>query len=432
MSGSSSTDYGAANVTVNKALLTHKTNGDEVLAGTGVDEKTGLNYGMLTIVEGNKGALTITADDTNFKGWYYYDADGELTLASSEASYTPGVSKDITYYAIYSAKATYKLNYTGREGGSKSYSVSGGDMTAVEIGNNNTVSTSRTDFDTSFGSAVVTMFKKTINLNTHTALNNGTARTLQADLTAAAYTDQTFTLTYYYPSSKGGSNAAHSTGTTSIAYNTLAQLPDDQSSAVRANAPAGKVFVGWYTAATGGTLISSFVNYGMRIVKDTEIYAHYDTAAYTPGVSTSWNVTIDDHAVTREMTSSSAGTYYSDTIIRVTGDNNVSESIPATAKAGVIIIRDDGSNADTTRTAEQLKSYITRLGAGKTARINGTVLKATNIVADNETLTMYNRADLSLRGDYAASKGQNYSIYAYVMIDADHIYLSAVQSGTYN
>ena len=430
MSGASSTDYGAASVIVDKSKLTHKIDGDgNTLAGTGVDEKTGLNYGMVTIVEGNKGALTITANDTNFEGWYYYEGD-ELKLATEDASYTPGVGKDITYYAIYSAKATYKLNYTGREGDSKSYTVSGGDMTAAEIGNSNTVSTDRNDFDTSLSGAAIQMFKKTVTLSTHTNLDNSVARTLQATLTGIA--DETFTLTYYYPDTKGGSNAAHATGTTSIAYNTLAQLPIAQVTAMTSNAPVGKRFVGWYTAAEGGTLLSSVANYGMRIVKDTTIYAHYDTTAYTPSASTSWNVTIDDYAITKEMTSTSSGKYYSDTIIRVTGNNNVSESIPSTAKAGVIIIRDDGSNADTTRTAEQLKSYITRLGAGKTAKINGTVLKATNIVADNNTLTTYNRADLSLRSDYAASNGQNYSIYAYVMIDADHIYLSAVQSGTYN
>ena len=424
MSGLSSTDYGSANVTVDKSALSHKEYGL-----TGIDEKTGLKYGQVTIVEGNRKALTITADSTNFEGWYYYDGDGELVLASKDASYTPGVSKDITYYGIYAAKATYKLNYTGREGGTKSYSVSGGDMTAAEIGNSNTVSTSRTDFDTSFGGAVISIFKKTINIGTHSALDNTTARTLQATLNNI--TDQTFTLTYYYPDTQGGDNAAHAAGTTDIAYNTVANLPNDQSAAVTANAPDNMVFKGWYTAAEGGQLLSIYPNYGMRIVKNTTVYAQYAAAKYTAGEVSDWNVYIDDHEITKEKTSTTNGTYYNDTIIRVSGDNNINAAIPDDAEAGILLIKSgkDSSFVTDSKTETQLKSYINnaKLTNGKTAKITsgGATVTKMCVTGEDNVLTMYNRANFCVRSDYAATIGQTYSVYAYVKIDAEHIYLSA-------
>ena len=431
MAGASSSDYGSANVTVDKAVLTHKQ-----YVETGVDEKTGLKYGQLTIVEGNRKALTITADSTNFEGWYYYNGDGELTLASSDASYTPGVSKDITYYAVYSAKATYKLNYTGREGGSKSYSVSGGDMTAAEIGNNNTVSTSRTDFASSFDGAVITMFKKTFDLSSHSSLNNSTARTLQATLNAPVA--ETFTLTYYYPhASSGGSVSSDTTALT--AYNTAVTLPDSVVSAVRTNAPSGTTFKGWYlydgstAPSSKGELISTVITFNMRIVKNTTIIAVYDDSSFTAD-SNDWNVYIDDHAITREMTSGSAGTYYNDTIIRVRNKDDVLAHIPSDAEAGILIVK---SGADTSintaeRSTAQLTNYANNanLTNGKTARITAAGATVTKLCSkgSDSLLTLYNRADFGVRSDYAGTKGQTYSVYAYIKLANGTCYFSSPAS----
>ena len=427
MAGSSSADYGSARVSVDLGLLNHKKDGDgNALAGTGV--KDGLNYGFLTIVEGNKGALTITADSTNFKGWYYYDDKGEFTLASSDSSYSPGVVKDITYYAIYNAAATYKLNYTGRENGSKSYIVSGGDLTSSEIGANNTVSTGRTDFDTKFSGASISIFKKRINLATHSALTApaGT-RTLQATL--SGITDETFTLTYYI------NDTPYTNGTSGVAYNNVANLPLDKAQLVLNSAPEGEQFVGWYDAS--GNLLSIYPNYGMRIVKETTIYARYGVSAYSPSDSESWTVSIEDNEITKEMTSDDNGVYYNDTIIRVTGDNNVNETLPEGAEAGILLVKSgsDKSIDTSERTRAQLIRYVDGLAHGKTARItaNGAVVTK---ICTTSGLTMYNRMDFAVRSDYATTKGQTYSVYAYVKIDGSY-YFSAPYgitgvTGTYN
>ena len=436
MADTSSADYGSATISVDKSKLSHKSvkdKDDDTIELIGAKEVDGVWTGTVTITDGDKGGVILSADSTNFKGWYYYDADENLQLASSGASYAPGVSKDITYYAVYESKATYKLNYTGRRDADRSYSVSGGYLTSAEISNGNTVSASRTDFDTSFGGAAISIFKKNVNLSSHTPLDNTTKRVLQATLNSI--TDETFDLTYYYPNSSGGANAAHTTGTSGIAYNTVANLPSANSAAVEANAPSGKVFKGWYTAATGGKLLSVYPNFGMRIIKDTTVYAQYDNAAYSDDGS-GWTVFIDENAITKELTSEKSGIFYNDTIIRVrngadmTGD---SMQIPEGAETGILLVRDGGTDLDTsTRTTAQLQRYIDNLTNGKTAKITAGGATVTKLCADRDGLTMYNRADFAISGDYSSTKGQHYTVYAYAKIDGSYYYSTDHVSGTYN
>ena len=446
LADSSSADFGSATVSVDKSLLDHNTVLDENDNNLiGAELKDGIWNGTVTITDGDKGGVTLTADSTNFKGWYFYNSDGELEKVDQDTIspvYKPGVSKDITYYAVFEAKATYKLNYTGRQGGAKSYSTSGGYLTSAEINNSNTVSTSRDDFNASFGSNIISVFKKTVNLSSHSALDNSTARVLQATLDA--FTPETFTLTYYYPNTSGGSSVAHSM--TGVTYNTLAYLPADVTAAVKANAPSGQRFVGWadYSNNTQGKILSAYVPFGYRMVKNQTIIAVYGSDAYSDD-SSGWTVNIDDNQITKEMYSSNTGTYYNDTIIRVrngadlTGENML---IPDGAEAGILLVKQgsDTSFDTSTRTVAQLTTYATnaKLTNGKTAKITSGGATVTKMCAQKGGLTMYNRADFAVSAGYGAANGQSYTVYAYLKLENGTCYFSdgtnsiVKRSGTYN
>ena len=211
------------------------------------------------------------------------------------------------------------------------------------------------------------------------------------------------------------------------------------ASTVTSNAPEGQQFIGWYeyNPSTGayGNLLTKQANYGFVITKDQTVAAKYASTA--PEDDETWRAFIDDNEVTRQMTSSTTGTYYNDTIVRFRKGENAAAKVPKGAEVGVLILNDGGTKGNiTVNDTSKLNTYANGLnGNGASAKIgsNGkTVTKLCKTITDNDgsPLTYYNRYDFALSNDYASTKGSKYTVYAYVNINGSYTW-SAVASGTY-
>lgn len=397
----------------------------------------GSEYGYVTtaLKDAENQPVRLTASESNFIGWYYYDTGtGKFTKAKYESptNFYPNYTKDIIYYAMYRAAAIYKYKYQGREGDDY-FTVGGGDLTSSELATNKvdrtqTIRKAGGEYDISAlapGASNVSVFKKTLNFGGLTSYDNNTLYTLI--ISTATKTPASYTLTYYSPNSKGGSIASHSVSKT---YGSTIDL---SSANADAYAPDNQVFMGWYeynpSTSTYGNLLTTQANYGFVMVKDMTVAAKYGSAAAT---DSGWKAYIDDNGVTKEMTSSSSGRYYNDTIVRFRNGIDASASVPNNSEVGVIIIDNGGSGAVGTPSTTVLSNYANVLGNNERGKVGSTGKTATKLckTVTADTLTYYNRYDFALKSDYAAQNGHQYSVYAYVKIGSTY-YWSDVASGAY-
>ena len=446
--------YGRATINLDTSKLKHI---GENLSGTGVDDESGLPYAMLTIKDGDRKAVTLSASSTNFAGWYYWDEDyEELKFASSEINYTPGISKEITYYAMYEANATYSYQYTGRQGAAneKSYASPGGRLTNEELNNRNIISKSddrKTDIANASkmpGEEAVSIFKKKLTWSTTISdgiLDNLTEYVMK--VYNATITDETFTLTAFYPNSVGGDNVAHDYDatiggslTTDIPYNTVIDMTEYIArkteiagmsvASYAATTPTRLVFQGWYetnnTGSTRGRLLSTQANFGQVIVKNTYIKAVYGDASLVS--DDTYEIYIDDQVVTREMYSETSGTFYNDSIVCLRKNNKTLTTLGENWRVGVIVV-DDGGKGSSINPAN-LPKYAKALDefSGKTGTSGGRTV--TNVFTT--TVTNFGRTDLAVKYDYAKVAGHTYYVYAYYYDGTNyHFNTTNVPSATY-
>ena len=429
LAGSSTAAYGSATVSVDTTKLSHNQQGQY---GTGTTD--GVNYAYTTIVDGDKQAITLSASASNFAGWYYYDADGEFTQATKETSFTPTYSKDVTYYAMYEARATYAYRYQGRET-ARSYSVDGGELTEAEITDGNKVAKTRTDFGTkSPGSDTVSIFKKTLTWNnsvTTGMLDNDTAYTMK--ISNATVTPQSFTVTAHYKSDASGSDA---TKAKTAAYNTAVDFTVENSDTALTGYYTGHRFIGWYECDSSGNLVtpnvllSTQANYGMVVTKNLHIKAVYDNDGIANPSDDTWRVFVDDHEITREKYTSTSGTYYNDTIIRVRNNaEGTATTLPTGAEVGILVIDANGSGLSTTASNAKLQTFANELSSGQTGKIGSTGRTVTKV--STTTLTRFGRADLATRKDFSVADATGYSVYAYYKNAIGEYTFSLVNTGTY-
>lgn len=420
---------GTATVTVDTSVLNHIGAGQY---GTGSDttEDGTMDYAFTTVVDGDKGGIVLTASSQNFKGWYYYDSDDKLQLASEDAVYRPSYSKSATYIAIYEAKANYKYIYTGREGGTdgRSYSLTAGDLTEAEIGAGNklNISNRTTEFNTMApGASKISIWKKNIDFSSWSAIDNTEDYFLKK--TCTGITTQKFNLTYYYRDAIGTLR----NGTVSnVTYNTDGiDLTQVNGGITIPSMYRGHRFIGWfdYTGNTIGSLLSTQHNFGMVLAKNTTIIAVYEGDTYTLPTTGTWHVDIDDKGITREMTSASTGIYYYDAILRVHYGQGTNTSLPAGAEVGILVIDDNGSGLSTTAGDTNLKKFVNGLESGQTAAI-GTGGRTVTKVSSG-SVSSFGRVDLACRRDFAKVNGNHFSVYAYVKV-GDTFAFTAVETGS--
>lgn len=407
----------------------------------------------VALADAEKRLVKLDANPTNFIGWYYYDTNtGELEKASydSNADFFPNFNKDVTYYALYRAAATYRYKYNGREG-DQYYSVGGGDLTADEMEDNKIdwgVGQRTTDGTTGMydmmklapNSAQISVFKRTFDfsgLDYTAASTYDASKDYTLDIGPFTKTVSSYNLTYYYPTSKGGKLETHSQ---SFQYNQTVDMQGDVATAAMQNAPDGQIFIGWYeyNASTSeyGALLTQQANYGFVMTKEMTIAAKYAAAKDTDDQT--WRAFIDDNEVTRELSTATSGRYYNDTIVRFRKGTNAAAHVPQGAEVGVLILNDGKTNGNITVTdTAKLTAFANGLsGNGASAKIGSagkTVTKLCKTITDSDgsPLTYYNRYDFALRNDYATTLGSNYTVYAYVKIGNTYSW-STVASGSYD
>lgn len=422
VSKNNSEGYGTATA----AYITAKGSTNGSIRAVAAPTPLNSEYGAVTtaLKDAENTPVRLTATSTNFIGWYYYDeGTGKFTKAKYEdpTNFYPNYTKDITFYAMYKASAIYRYGYLGREG-QKYYTVSGGDLTAAEMSAGNAPSTDRSDVTGSGGKAPVgkmTVFKQTLDFS-----KNASGATYSAsdysnnvdeyylDIANCKKTAETYTVTAYYKNASGTQTSV----TQTAVYNGQALDLKNGSGVPYASLYTAKEFVGWYAYdnSTVGELLSTNRNFGMRLTRNQAIIAKYKGEKTLPTAADTWHAYIDENEVTREMYSADSGMFYNDTIVRLRNDNGVLTSLPSGAEVGVILISDNKSGDTTTRTTAQLTGYANALSNGQSGKIKNTNLSATK--ASTSNVTIFNRADLAIRGDYKTMVGACYSVYAYIKL----------------
>ena len=413
--------YGSASVSIDRSKAS-------LSALCGTDYEDDVDFGYSAVTDGDKGVITLKASASNFKGWYHYDTDNKLQLDTTSREFTPSYMNDSTYIAMYEAKVNYSYTYAAREGGTKAYSVSSNTkLTADEIAAGNKVDgTLHIDDATasSPGSAGISSFKKDVEFNPildTSMFSNLTEYVLT--VANSSVSTASYRITAKYRNESGGLNDLE---TGSIQYNSVVDLKDIYE--VRGGTGnlvkqwPGHTFIGWYEYDnnTYGKLLSTQANYGMVMVKDQTIIAVYtdDGSGKTgPTGGDAWEVFIDDFGDTYEKTSATAGTVYTDAIVRVRKNRNNVTTLDENARVGYLIVDDNGTNQ--TIDTDKLAAYANALSKSSGMKGNITVtvgdnkssLSVTNLFTT--TVNNFGRADIAAKNSFATVAGHKYYIYAY-------------------
>jgi len=368
--------------------------------------------------------LTLYATEQNFLGWYVYDKDlDDYIQVSTDPSCEINFSGDVTYYAMYQARAIYKYQYQGRRGTVEYTVASPTDMTSAEIANSQTPnSTNRAAEIALMAPQVsdVSVFTQDLTF-TFGSVSKTAAFTLT--ITGTSKSSTSYTLTVKEPDNET------TLATLSGGYNTVHALTYAQYSVLNTYASANnKYFVGWYDDPTDGKLLSIQHNFGMSITQNTTIYPRFaDTERTT---ITGFEPYIDRNNISKELTSGESGTFYNDSIVRFQGERGATA---APSDCGLLVIyQNDTSTPMSSPTGPNLTTIATSLRAegneGKTAKLTSLNAKAFNITCSS--LNNLNRADIVFVSDYASFNGKAYEVYSYYF-DGTSYHFSAVTSGTY-
>ncbi|MBQ3329716.1 MAG: Ig-like domain-containing protein, partial [Ruminococcus sp.] len=287
------------------------------------------------------GKVSFTATNTsgNFVGWYFAvtDDDGNITgYEPAGANYkdttiTPSFNDDITYYAFYKASAIYNFNYSGRFG-SKTFTMQGKDLSEKELADGGTLDKSDPDRIADVVSKLskitdITVFNKTtgftISASDAASFNNDTPYQFNINATS---TDTTYTTTVYAYNASGTLEPA------TTVTGTWARKANLGVSYI-ANKPSGKdnyKFAGWINYGTGSsysagnsstypTILSTQANLGSSVSDNISIEPFFvaTDAEVTALRGTGWQAGIDKVGVTQELTSSTTGRIYTDTLINI-------------------------------------------------------------------------------------------------------------------
>lgn len=389
--------------------------------------------------------IALNASAQNFIGWYYYDANtGEFTKAnytSNENFYPNYTNKDVTYYAVYRASAVYNYIYRGRESTDdmstwRVYSASGEDLTPEEMEagtNQNKVQYDNHTTDVLAKLPVgIGIFKKNIDFSAANAgswtKNNDTQYILK--LSGFSVTIPEYTLTYTYKDATGDLV----TKTKTAAYNATAVNLTSINGGTPVTVAYGTdehKFLGWYEYDGNkiGDLLSTQANYGMRLTRDQSIIAVYEgdgKALPTDG----WTAHIDENVLNKELTTSTTGVFYNDTIVRVRNNSDVKATLPGDAKIGVLVVTQNGT---TTKEPDaynntQLTTLANGIGSGQTKSTNSGLV-ITNMQAN--TQTSFNRTDIAVRADYKSTVGAKYCVYAYIYANGQYHFSAPSAVKTY-
>lgn len=243
--------------TINTYRVTWNVNGGNTLDPAYVNKTHGSTLGTLPTPTRNS-----TAEYSyTFAGWFTAASGGTQITASTT------VTKDVTYYAHWTAtKRSYTATFNGNGGGTPS------------------PSTITKEYNTALGTLPTCTRTGYTFLGWYTASSGGTkistTTVVTKDITYyAQWSINSYTLTF---NPNGGTVTPTSKD---LEYNSAyGTLPTPTRAS---DAQYTYTFAGWYTAATGGTQVTTTTK---MAAKDTTIYAHWtsNTRSYTVSYQTTY------------------------------------------------------------------------------------------------------------------------------------------------
>ena len=428
-----------------------------------VDEFSNTHYSMASVKKSSatkgKVAFTATNSSDKFIGWYMQNEDGEFVPVNSNyknLTITPSFNSDITYYAFYSAAATYTFTYPGRNS-TRVYSMPGYDLDQDEMAEGGTLNISKRSSDVAEKLAKIsdiTVFNKNTDFTIGTADNSSPYELKFTGTT----TDTTYTTTVYAYNESGvlGSPVETVTGT-------WARKVDLGVSYI-ANKPSGHSdykFAGWIKYGTGSsysagnsstypTILSTQANFGYSVSDNISIEPFFvaTDAEVTALRGTGWQAGIDKVGVTQELTSSSTGRIYTDTLINIR--NNEATGEKYTGDSGLLVIFQTGeSTKDATYSTafdslaantSTIQSFVQSMASGADNagdNFRSAKLGASRGVGDayayrikTTSLSDLNRADLYMGCDYSQFTGGKFLVVSYTKDGGSYTY-SPIKTGTF-
>lgn len=401
--------------------------------------------------------LTLTATDPSdkFIGWYIYNDETEdyepVNTLYENKSLNLSFNDDITYYAFYSAAASYKVKYTGRDGSTKEYIVSGYDLTQEEMGTGNgyldaTARASDIEEKLAGISDRIKVFNSTLTVD----LDHPDANPPKYELDFTATSTVTnYKLTVYAYNGSGElvkqTDGVHDyiEGTFNSEISLTSSALGGAGVSLVTNKPAGcsdYVFVGWkkYSEGSGfsGSILSTLPNFGYSITEDLTIAPVFEesiTAANT------WAASVDKNVITQELTGTNSGKIYNDNIISFRYSDDTGERFDySTYDCGIVILAQTGGVSTAQSDAFDDANAQTYFNALKTAdktsaRMNKTTYgESYAFYIQAVSLSRLNRVDIFQHLDYAKFAGGKYKVMAYFKDpDSGEYRYSSVVTGDY-
>ena len=419
--------------------------------GEGTSTETGCSgasHAKVTKTHATNGKVSFTVNTTNnFLGWYRDNGEGGFEPVGSNyknQTITPTFNSDITYYAFYSASASYRVKYKDRFGNDKYFTAKGSDLTEDELADNGTLNaTSRADdISTKLAKAVtdIGVFNRdyTLTLSNPTS----TAYTLTYN---AEQTDAEYTLTAYYYDSSGSLSQS---GSIKGGFNTVIDLTKSEiggaGNTLVENKPTSnnKYFVGWkrYNGSSfvGDEILSTQANFGYGLTEDLTIAPVFsDTKPSSEGT---WTGYVDKNVVTQELTDADTGTIYNDSIISFRNSANTGTQF--SGETGVVILMQANTATATQKsnftglTDDKMLTYLNAIkgltGNKTSAKMNSTKFgEAYALYIPTEELSRLNRVDIFQHLDYAKYSGGNYKVAAYYESGGSYVISQNVVKNTY-
>lgn len=439
---------GYATATV--SFTPNTSSGEKLVTETGC---SGNSLAEITKIHASNGDLQFSVNTTdNFLGWYIKTKDGSFEPIGSNyksQAITPSFNEDITYYAFYSASASYRFAYTSRLGGTRYFTAKGTDLSNEEMAANGILNpaTRASDITTQLAKATtdITKFNTTMNFE----IKNADISKAYTITYTASEVPATYTLTPYAYNSSG---ALAPQTTVSGNWSKQCDLPKSYVN----NKPSGQsdyVFVGWVDYATDLSgvstsnppeILSTQANFGYCLSRNMQIkpfFAPSDQVSAYRG--TGWSAVIERNEITQELDSANAGTIFNDSLVNFRNKEATgTQFVPGTTdKCGILIFSQDNS-ADSTaigyfNTAldeSKMHTYVehmvnNNLDSAKLPAKYGSPV-ALKIQCTADTLSNLNRADLYQIADYAKYNGGKYKIVAYTKVGSQFVY-STVTEGTF-
>ena len=251
-----------------------------------------------------------------------------------------------------------------------------------------------------FKPSTESQFTTTTNGNTITAsYNSSRDKVLKADQTVNIYTNGSssanggsVSLKGYYLSSDNA--ITQSTENSSSASAKYGAAPGSEM-ILTASAKTGYAFDGWYTAASGGTLLSSSATYTYNVYGAKTIYARFKQSCVTPTIS---NISIDNASIcaggsaTITVTATNATSYQLYTVSGgiYTKSGNVQTSNEFTvSNSGTYAVKALNGTCESSYSTTKTLSIINPSISNITISNNGTICEGSNatitVTATNAT-----------------------------------------------